>query len=163
MGRRNWCCITLKQPSGDLLFDIRVEKEKGQGETVGYAISLPHLGYVRFIVPLQVFYSGTSATMDSQGRQMSLLSVEVVQVNTLCIFDCFSILTALRMTLCHSFASHGCIVLYYIVLPASGDYTKTSLVSIPLSTNPPPPRTASARLPCHLSPCCVWCFDGGSQ
>jgi hypothetical protein len=34
MGRRNWCCITL-QPSGELLFDIRVEKEKGRGETVG--------------------------------------------------------------------------------------------------------------------------------
>ncbi len=35
MGRRNWCCITLKQPSGDMLFDIRVEKQKGHGETVG--------------------------------------------------------------------------------------------------------------------------------
>jgi len=38
MGRRNWCCITLKQPSNDLLFDIRVEKEKGHGDTVGYVI-----------------------------------------------------------------------------------------------------------------------------
>jgi hypothetical protein len=35
MGRRNWCSVTLKQTSGDLLFDIRVEKEKGHGETVG--------------------------------------------------------------------------------------------------------------------------------
>lgn len=35
MGRRNWCSVSLKQPSGDLLFDIRVEKEKGHGETVG--------------------------------------------------------------------------------------------------------------------------------
>lgn len=35
MGRRNWCSITLKRPSGDLLFDIRVEKKKGHGETVG--------------------------------------------------------------------------------------------------------------------------------
>ncbi len=35
MGRRNWCCITLKQPPNDLLFDIRVEKETGNGETVG--------------------------------------------------------------------------------------------------------------------------------
>jgi len=41
MGRRNWCCITLKQPSGDLLFDIRVEKEKGHGETVGYSVLAP--------------------------------------------------------------------------------------------------------------------------
>ena len=40
MGRRNWCCITLKQPSGDLLFDIRVEKAKGHGETLGYVIPL---------------------------------------------------------------------------------------------------------------------------
>jgi hypothetical protein len=38
MGRRNWCSITLEQPSGDLLFDIRVEKAKGHGETVGYKI-----------------------------------------------------------------------------------------------------------------------------
>ncbi|KAI0303483.1 hypothetical protein B0F90DRAFT_1809674 [Multifurca ochricompacta] len=35
MPRRNWCSITLEQPSGSLLFDIRVEKEKGHGETVG--------------------------------------------------------------------------------------------------------------------------------
>ncbi|KAI0293383.1 hypothetical protein BC826DRAFT_910742 [Russula brevipes] len=35
MGRRNWCIIALKQPSGDLLFDIRVEKKHGHGETVG--------------------------------------------------------------------------------------------------------------------------------
>ena len=35
MGRRNWCSVTLKQQSGDLLFDIRVEKEPGSGETVG--------------------------------------------------------------------------------------------------------------------------------
>lgn len=35
MGRRNWCSITLIQHTGDLLFDIRVEKDKGHGETVG--------------------------------------------------------------------------------------------------------------------------------
>lgn len=40
MDRRNWCCITL-QSSGELLFDIRVEKEKGHGETIGYAVLLP--------------------------------------------------------------------------------------------------------------------------
>ena len=38
MGRRNWCSITLEQPSEELLFDIRVEKVKGHGETVGYGI-----------------------------------------------------------------------------------------------------------------------------
>jgi len=41
MGRRNWCSVSLKQPSGDLLFDIRVEKEKGNGETVGYSVLAP--------------------------------------------------------------------------------------------------------------------------
>jgi hypothetical protein len=41
MGRRNWCSITLEQPSGDLLFDIRVEKAKGYGETVGYPMRAP--------------------------------------------------------------------------------------------------------------------------
>ena len=34
MPRRNWCSISLI-PTGELLFDIRVEKEKGHGETVG--------------------------------------------------------------------------------------------------------------------------------
>ena len=34
MGRRNWCCITLIS-TGELVFEIRVEKEKGYGETVG--------------------------------------------------------------------------------------------------------------------------------
>ena len=35
MGRRNWCEIELEEMSGDLSFDIRVEKMKGHGETVG--------------------------------------------------------------------------------------------------------------------------------
>jgi hypothetical protein len=35
MGRRNWCEITLEETSGDLSFDIRVEKKQGYGETVG--------------------------------------------------------------------------------------------------------------------------------
>jgi hypothetical protein len=36
MGRRNWCSVDWDPLSGDLIFDIRVEKEKGCGETVGY-------------------------------------------------------------------------------------------------------------------------------
>jgi hypothetical protein len=35
MGRRNWCSIRWDQKSGELSFDIRVEREKGVGETVG--------------------------------------------------------------------------------------------------------------------------------
>jgi len=41
MGRRNWCEITLEETSGDLSFDIRVEKKKGYGETVGYSVRAP--------------------------------------------------------------------------------------------------------------------------
>jgi hypothetical protein len=38
MGRRNWCAVDWDPASGDLVFDIRVEKEKGYGHTVGYVI-----------------------------------------------------------------------------------------------------------------------------
>jgi len=37
MGRRNWCQVEWDPTTGDLVFDIRVEKEKGLGETIGYA------------------------------------------------------------------------------------------------------------------------------
>jgi hypothetical protein len=36
MGRRNWCSVDWDQVTGDLIFDIRVEKAKGIGKTVGY-------------------------------------------------------------------------------------------------------------------------------
>lgn len=36
MARRNWCSVNWVPATGDLLFDIRVEKEKGIGSTVGY-------------------------------------------------------------------------------------------------------------------------------
>ncbi|TCD65630.1 hypothetical protein EIP91_002435 [Steccherinum ochraceum] len=41
MGRRNWCSVSWDPMSGDLIFDIRVEKEKGCGETIGYAVRAP--------------------------------------------------------------------------------------------------------------------------
>ncbi|KAI0050058.1 hypothetical protein FA95DRAFT_1677081 [Auriscalpium vulgare] len=41
MGRRNWCSVVLDQASGDMVFEIRVEKTKGHGETVGYAARSP--------------------------------------------------------------------------------------------------------------------------
>ena len=34
MGARNWCSVKW-EPSGSLRFDIRVEKQKGGGQTVG--------------------------------------------------------------------------------------------------------------------------------
>ena len=40
MGRRNWCGVELNA-GGELVFDIRVEKEKGVGETVGYVVGAP--------------------------------------------------------------------------------------------------------------------------
>ena len=36
MGMRNWCSVRWDAPSGDLVFDIRVEQERGCGQTVGY-------------------------------------------------------------------------------------------------------------------------------
>lgn len=36
MGRRNWCAVWWEPNSGEMVFDIRVEKAKGLGESVGY-------------------------------------------------------------------------------------------------------------------------------
>lgn len=38
MGRRNYCITTWDEVTGDLVFTIRVEKEKGVGQTVGYVL-----------------------------------------------------------------------------------------------------------------------------
>jgi hypothetical protein len=35
MGRRNWCHAEVDKTTGDCIFDIRVEKEKGSGVTLG--------------------------------------------------------------------------------------------------------------------------------
>jgi len=40
MGRRNWCSVRLDKAIGELSFDIRVERQKGIGETVGYVLSV---------------------------------------------------------------------------------------------------------------------------
>ena len=40
MGRRNYCIVEHIPGTGGLQFDIRVEKEKGNGLTVRYAIRL---------------------------------------------------------------------------------------------------------------------------
>lgn len=39
MGRRNWCAVGWDRNSGELVFDIRVEKGKGLGESVGYVFA----------------------------------------------------------------------------------------------------------------------------
>jgi hypothetical protein len=67
MAKRNWCSITLEQPSGELLFDIRVEKARGHGETIGHVI-FNHPGFLNLSSSLQVSYTSTSPTMDSQAR-----------------------------------------------------------------------------------------------
>ncbi|KAF5365719.1 hypothetical protein D9758_003279 [Tetrapyrgos nigripes] len=41
MGRRNWCQVSWDEGSGDLIFDLRVEKEKGAGTSVGYVTRVP--------------------------------------------------------------------------------------------------------------------------
>ncbi|KAJ7905339.1 hypothetical protein B0H14DRAFT_3078826 [Mycena olivaceomarginata] len=39
MGRRNWCQVNYEDD--EWVFDIRVEKEKGMGQTVGYSVRTP--------------------------------------------------------------------------------------------------------------------------
>ncbi|KAF7304654.1 C-CAP/cofactor C-like domain-containing protein [Mycena kentingensis (nom. inval.)] len=39
MGQRNWCQVWWEE--GDWVFDIRVEKQKGAGETVGFSVRAP--------------------------------------------------------------------------------------------------------------------------
>lgn len=39
MGRRNWCQVDWNPQNGELVFDLRIEKEKGVGTTVGYVVS----------------------------------------------------------------------------------------------------------------------------
>ncbi|KAJ8597901.1 hypothetical protein M405DRAFT_1808 [Rhizopogon salebrosus TDB-379] len=41
MGRRNWCAVSYDPRSHELEFDIRVEKEKGIGVSVGYKVRAP--------------------------------------------------------------------------------------------------------------------------
>ena len=36
MARRNWCAVWWDPNSGEMIFDIRVEREKGIGESIGY-------------------------------------------------------------------------------------------------------------------------------
>ncbi|KAL4076965.1 hypothetical protein V8B97DRAFT_1866259 [Scleroderma yunnanense] len=41
MGRRNWCAIRWDRSTRDVVFDLRVEKEKGVGTSVGYEVRAP--------------------------------------------------------------------------------------------------------------------------
>jgi hypothetical protein len=41
MGKRNWCTVDWGEMTRELVFDIRVEKEKGCGKTVGYPTVVP--------------------------------------------------------------------------------------------------------------------------
>lgn len=45
MGRRNYCTVQRNE-AGSLVFDIRVEREKGYGATVGYTTLTPPPGWV---------------------------------------------------------------------------------------------------------------------
>ncbi|KAF9452283.1 hypothetical protein P691DRAFT_795246 [Macrolepiota fuliginosa MF-IS2] len=47
MGRRNWCSVDWEPGNGNLLFTLRVEKEKGIGITAPYPTSTPPPGWAR--------------------------------------------------------------------------------------------------------------------
>ena len=38
MGRRNWCIMERDEMTGEMIFDVRVERAKGEGNSVGYSI-----------------------------------------------------------------------------------------------------------------------------
>lgn len=64
MGRRNWTSVIWDDESGDLVFDIRVEIEKGNGVTKGCGSSA-HRGFVLRVdaTELQVSHSSACATV----------------------------------------------------------------------------------------------------
>ncbi|WFD32997.1 hypothetical protein MSPP1_004054 [Malassezia sp. CBS 17886] len=41
IGARNWCSVELNEATDELLFDLRVEKEKGSGEVKVYTVKVP--------------------------------------------------------------------------------------------------------------------------
>ncbi|KAI6103548.1 hypothetical protein F5141DRAFT_1189861 [Pisolithus sp. B1] len=41
MGRRNWCAVRWDGRTGEVMFDLRVEREKGLGTSVGYEVRVP--------------------------------------------------------------------------------------------------------------------------
>ncbi|KAI6117739.1 hypothetical protein EDD16DRAFT_1885290 [Pisolithus croceorrhizus] len=41
MGRRNWCAVRWDGRTGEVMFDLRVETEKGLGTSVGYEVRVP--------------------------------------------------------------------------------------------------------------------------
>ncbi|PPR04970.1 hypothetical protein CVT24_010428 [Panaeolus cyanescens] len=41
MGARNWCRVEWNQENGDMIFELRVEKQKGYGVTTGYPMVVP--------------------------------------------------------------------------------------------------------------------------
>jgi len=45
MGKRNWCSVDWEKETGELIFDIRVEIQKGHGITVGYPLTVPRPGW----------------------------------------------------------------------------------------------------------------------
>jgi len=45
MGRRNWCRVEWDAQTGEIEFDIRVEKEKGHGVTASYPLRVPPPGW----------------------------------------------------------------------------------------------------------------------
>jgi hypothetical protein len=41
IGARNWCSVEYLEASGEVEFDLRVEKVRGGGETKSYAVKAP--------------------------------------------------------------------------------------------------------------------------
>ena len=61
MGRRNWTCVDYETEGGDLVFDIRVEREQGLG---GYCWVRP----VDFALMLDWWRDGLVSVTDTTKR-----------------------------------------------------------------------------------------------
>jgi len=88
MGRRNWCSIVSDPPTGDLIFDIRVEEVQGRGKTVGYVTVLTGIIVLLSFSKLCCTSAGTS--VGSKGlmtRSQPLHQVLFVEFTSSCA-DC---------------------------------------------------------------------------
>jgi hypothetical protein len=61
--RRNYASVEYLEDSGDLVFDIRVERTPGGGDTKRYVRSK---GTAQFQLKLQLSYQGAASSVDTR-------------------------------------------------------------------------------------------------
>ena len=70
MGRRNWCSVRWEKNTKELSFDTQVERQKGVGETAGYAQFFSRLSGLHLVISstetlcLQLSRQGASTPLE---------------------------------------------------------------------------------------------------